>query len=151
MKNLTADEVIKQLNLIPLQVEGGYYSQTWRTEAGTAIYYLVTPDSFSSLHKLDIPEIWHFYAGDPVKQLQLHPDGAVRMVELGFDLSNSIEPQLLCPAYCWQATKLIENGNWALMGTTMSPPYTDKCIVYPDIEMLYNTYDDGRELIKDFL
>ena len=33
---------------------------------GTAIYFLLTAESFSAMHKLASDEIYHFYVGDPV-------------------------------------------------------------------------------------
>ena len=42
---------------------------------GTAIYYLMTPEAFSAMHRLATDEIFHFYLGDPVEMLQLDPDG----------------------------------------------------------------------------
>jgi cupin superfamily protein DUF985 len=42
----------------------------------TAIYYLLTPDTVSALHRLASDEVFHFYLGDPVEMLHLLPDGA---------------------------------------------------------------------------
>ena len=39
---------------------------------GTAIYYLLEPDTFSEMHVLASDEIFHHYAGDAVEMLQLH-------------------------------------------------------------------------------
>ena len=38
------------------------------------------------MHVLDSDEIFHFYLGDPVEMLQLHPDGAPPFFTLGPDL-----------------------------------------------------------------
>src|SRR6185436_19618827 len=58
----SAARLIELLRLEPLPVEGGHFRQTWRPDAGTAIYYLLTddPDSFSALHRLPTDEIYHF-------------------------------------------------------------------------------------------
>jgi uncharacterized protein len=88
---LTADEVVRMLNLQPHPIEGGFFRETYRSggvlpssvlpnhgadrSLGTAIYYLLTPGTVSEMHKLPGDEIFHFYMGDPVVQLQLHPDG----------------------------------------------------------------------------
>ena len=77
---VTAEQVIKKLGLEPLPGEGGYFVQTHKDRqqitlpdhpnnprsASTAIYYLVTPESFSALHRLTQDEVFHFYGGDPV-------------------------------------------------------------------------------------
>ena len=63
----TAEEIIKKLDLKPLPGEGGFYRETYKSDINlpaqifgldtksvrhisTAIYYLVIPESFSSLH-----------------------------------------------------------------------------------------------------
>ncbi len=53
---------------------------------GTAIYYLLEPDTFSEMHRLKSDEVFHFYAGDAVEMLQLREGGGGRMVVIGNDL-----------------------------------------------------------------
>lgn len=151
MKNLDMKDVIKKLNLVPLQPEGGYFSQTWKTEDGTAIYYLVTPESWSGLHLLSITEIWHFYCGEPLIQLQLYPDGRAECVKMGADLLEGQVPQVICPDGVWQATRLAPGCRWALTGTTMAPPYTDECIRFPEDGELERLFPQHKELIKEFV
>jgi predicted cupin superfamily sugar epimerase len=137
----TAQTVIDILGLQPHPEEGGWFTETWRTaetisaEAldgryggtarnhGTAIYYLVTPETFSALHKLESDEVFHFYMGDPVEQLQLFPDGTGRLVTLGTDLEAGQRPQVIVPQGIWQGAKLAEGGSWALMGCTVAPGF----------------------------
>ena len=151
MNNLTVERIIKMLDLVPLRPEGGFFRQTWKTSDGTSIYYLIDGDSFSSLHKLDFAEIWHFYAGDPVKQLQLLPDGSAVVRRMSGTLQDGYSPQLISPENCWQATRLEQGGKWALLGTTMAPPYTDDCIHYPDMDEIFRNYPDHTGIIREFL
>lgn len=125
---MTAEDVITLLELAPLPGEGGYFRQTWfsgepDTPAATAIYYLVTPDAYSGLHRLDTAELFHFYAGDPCTMLQVWPDGAVSEITIGNDLAAGQRPQVLVPPRVWQGTRLAPGGSWALLGTTMTPGY----------------------------
>ena len=129
---MTAFEVITALNLRPLPREGGYYRETYRSAEShpvhqrnlcTAIYYLLTPDSFSALHRLPCDEIFHFYAGDPVSMLQLRPDGSGRIVTLGPDVRAGQEPQVIVAAGVWQGSWLPFGGAFALLGTTMAPGF----------------------------
>jgi uncharacterized protein len=83
---ITAHDIITTLGLAPLPSEGGYYAETYRSAFGTAIYYLLTADSFSAMHRLPGDEIFHFYLGDPVEMLQLRPDGTGEVLILGPDL-----------------------------------------------------------------
>jgi predicted cupin superfamily sugar epimerase len=137
---LTAERVIELLGLTPLPGEGGWFRETWRSERsipadrlpslycgpraeGTAIYYLLTPATFSALHRLPGPEIFHFHTGDPAEMLQLHADGSSEVVVIGADLERGMRPQVIVPGGTWQGTRLVNGGRFALMGTTMSPGF----------------------------
>ena len=80
---MTAEEIKQLLGLEAHPREGGYFRQTWKSEeeiplkalpsrysgpraAGTAIYYLLEPSTFSEMHRLISDEVFHFYYGDPV-------------------------------------------------------------------------------------
>ena len=139
---MTASELIALLGLTPLPIEGGYFRETWRStltvgpgtlplrytsdkSLGTAIYYLLTsdPNSFSALHKLPTDEIYHFYLGDPVEMLLLMPDGGTRRVLLGHNIAADESVQFIVPAGVWQGSRLVAGGEFALLGTTMSPGF----------------------------
>jgi uncharacterized protein len=136
----TAEEIIAHLNLEPLPGEGGYYVETHRSRGtippnilgphylqgrafATAIYYLLTPSTFSALHRLPGDEIFHFYLGDPVEILQLKPDGSGETTILGADLRKRMFPQVLVAGGVWQGSCLMPGGRFALMGTTMAPGF----------------------------
>lgn len=126
----TAEELIAALNLEPLAGEGGYFRRTWLAStseerpAGNAILYLVTPDSFSALHRLDTTEIFHFYLGDPCEQIVINSQGELQTYLLGPDVLTGQCVQNIVPEKCWQGTKLVDGGAWALVGTTMAPAYS---------------------------
>lgn len=68
---MTAQDVIRLLDMVPLGQEGGMVKETWKSKKkdhgiseGSAIYYLLTEDSFSHLHRLTGEEVYHFYMGD---------------------------------------------------------------------------------------
>ena len=75
---LSPEEIIQLLHLTPLTGEGGMVAETYTSEevygnrrCGSAIYYMLTKNSFSHLHMLSADEIWHFYYGDPVELIQI--------------------------------------------------------------------------------
>lgn len=135
----TLEEIKALLHLHVHPAEGGFFTETYRSEellaAGTipgreaarslstAIYYLLSPDTFSALHRLGTDEIFHFYMGDPAEMLQLHPGGTGRVVQLGTDLAAGMRPQILVPRGVWQGTRLLPGGAFALLGTTMAPGF----------------------------
>ena len=122
--SLEADRVADLLGLAPLLAEGGRWAQTVRDGQSTAIYYLLADGDFSAIHRLQSPELYHHYGGDPALLLLLHPDGLVTEPVLGPDLEGGQRPQVLVPAGVWQGSSTL--GRWSLLGTTMTPPYTDE-------------------------
>ena len=131
---VTAREIKTLLNLQPHPIEGGSFRRTYTSStaielprglrpASTAIYYLLEPGTFSEMHVLDSDETFHFYLGDPVEMLQLHPDGRSALLTLGPDLRACQHVQLVVPAGVWQGTRLIGNGQVALLGCTVTPGF----------------------------
>lgn len=124
---MTADEIIAALGLAP-HPEGGWFRETWRAEAakdgraaGTAIYYLLKAGERSHWHRVDAAEIWHYYAGAPLK-LSLSRDGKTRRDRaLGPDLAAGQSPQLVVAPHEWQAAETL--GEWTLVGCTVSPAF----------------------------
>lgn len=165
---MNAQQIIELLDLRPLPIEGGNFRQSHRgglvlpPEAlspayqdphpiSTTIYYLLTdePDSFSALHRLPTDEIWHFYLGDPVEMLLLHPDGSAQSVELGSDLAAGQQVQFVVPAETWQGARLAPGGRFALMGTSMAPGFIDEDYEGGEREALMATYPDQAERIRE--
>lgn len=131
---MTADEIKTLLKLEPHPVEGGHFRRTYTSKlsldtergqrpAGTAIYYLLEPDTFSEMHVLTSDELFHFYLGDPVEMLQLWPNGKSKIVVLGPDLTAGQQVQHLVPAGVWQGIRLIGNGKVALLGCSVVPGF----------------------------
>jgi len=154
---MTATEVIALLDLKPLPLEGGYFRETYRSadrlspsaakdkSLATAIYYLLTPNSFSALHQLPTDEIFHFYFGSPVTMLQLGPDGG-RTLILGTDLAAGQRPQVVVPRGVWQGS-LLQAGEFALLGTTMAPGFDFSDYEAGDRALLASQYPSFAELI----
>lgn len=140
---MDAQGVIAQLGLQPLPGEGGYFRETYRATAtvadtvlprafhqqgdrqlATAIYYFLTIDTYSALHRLRADEMYHFYAGDPVALLTMDGSGNCAEVLLGSNFLVGHTPQFLVNAGHWQGSRLAPDGRWALMGTTVAPGFT---------------------------
>jgi predicted cupin superfamily sugar epimerase len=159
---LTAEDIIERLQLIPLPNEGGFFRETYRTATmledgegrahGTAIYFFITPDQFSALHRLPIDEVWHFYMGDPVEQIRLHDDGTLETVILGNDLfaQPPQHPQSVVSAGIWQGTRLHANGRFALLGTTMAPGFEFSDLEMADGASLCQRYPEHTSAITTF-
>jgi predicted cupin superfamily sugar epimerase len=172
---MTADEVKKILGLVPHPREGGFYIRTYESaemvpanafadgrypssrHTGTAIYYLLEPETFSEMHCLKSDEIFHFYAGDPVEMLQLHAGGKGEIIRIGNRLDQGERPQVVVRCKVWQGSRLAPGGQWALLGCTVSPGFefddyeTDTrealCAEWPDFSRLIRelTHYDSQE------
>jgi len=161
---ISAQEIIERLGMQPHPEEGGYFVQTYKSEElisklglpdrypserafGTAIFYLLTPDTFSALHRLASDEIFHFYLGDPVTMLQLHPDCSSTVVTLGHDVLKGQELQVVVPRGTWQGSFLNGGGEFALLGCTVAPGFEYEDYEAGDREALLEQYPDLGELI----
>ncbi len=130
----TVRELIDSYGLEPLPVEGTLFVSTYRSSAsspdgspvGTAMIglYCHEPSSRSLFHRLPHDEIWHFYGGDPIRLVLLHPDGRVEEVWLGSDRGAGQRVQVVVPAFVWQAGELAPDGTHGLFGCTMAPGFT---------------------------
>jgi predicted cupin superfamily sugar epimerase len=162
---LTAEELIAALHLQPLPLEGGYFRETYRSPdrlpaavlpghyrtdkvASTAIYYLLTAETFSALHRLPTDEVFHFYLGSPVQMLQLWPDGQGRILTLGPDVRAGQSPQVIVPRGVWQGSWLPAGGSCALLGTTMTPGFDFADYEAADAEQLIRQYPAFAESIR---
>ena len=122
-----AREVIAALKLAPLPGEGGFVRQTWRGENGSAAYYLMTATDFSALHRLRADEVWHFYAGDAVEHVTLHPPaGQINVTRLGANVGAGERPQLAVPGGVWQGARIAAvSAGWSLVGCTLTPAWNE--------------------------
>lgn len=75
------------------------------------------------MHVLTSDEVFHFYLGNPVEMVQLLPDGRSALFTLGQDLLAGQHAQLVVPAGVWQGTRLIDGGEYALLGCTVTPGF----------------------------
>lgn len=163
-------KIIKKFDMIPLENEGGYFTETYRSQELilkehlplryksercflTSILYLITPDSFSSLHKVVSDEMFHFYLGDPVVMLNLFEDGKGQEIKLGSNIFGGEQVQYLVPKNTWQGAKLVKGGRFALLGTTVSPgfEYEDFILAKAYESEIINKYPEFSVLITELI
>jgi predicted cupin superfamily sugar epimerase len=159
----TAERLIAYLQLQPHPKEGGFFRETYRSAdrltvppgrytsdrcAGTAIYYLLTPNTFSAMHLLQSDEIFHFYLGSPVRMLQLHPDGRGEEIVLGSDVLAGQRPQVVVPRGVWQGSFLEPGGEFALLGCTVAPGFEYVDYAHGNREELIRSYPDFERQIQ---
>ena len=121
---MEAHTVIDTLGLEP-HPEGGWYRQTHRDEACSAIWFLLQAGERSHWHRVHgSAEIWHHYAGDALT-LSFERDGQVVTERLGADLATGERPQVVVPPSAWQSAAPVAGGShgYTLVGCTVAPPF----------------------------
>jgi hypothetical protein len=123
----TAASIITKLGLKP-HPEGGHYRETFRDThliggrpASTSIYFLLARGERSHWHRIDAVEIWHYYAGAPLK-LEIVDGSKEEIVRLGGQIHEGESPQVTVPARAWQAAESL--GDWTLVGCTVAPGFS---------------------------
>lgn len=153
---MTAEEITRILKLSPHPKEGGFFKETYRSDAlddnqrhhSTAIYYLLTAETYSRLHRLRSDEVFHFYAGDTVEMLQLYPDGTAKTWLIGNALLAGERPQVLAPGGVWQGSRLRAGGTWALLGCTVAPGFEYQDYEHVPCAYFLERYPDFAAQIK---
>ncbi len=147
-------QVIEHFQMTTLPVESTYFIKTYRSKTsradgsadGSAIVALYSdePRSCSLFHRLKYDEIWHFYAGDPIRLVLLFPDKTSKDVILGSDFLNGQLSQFVIPAGVWQAGELVAGGEWGLFGCTMSPGFVGEIFEGGHYSDLINDYPERK-------
>ena len=136
------NKIISKLKLEP-HPEGGYYRETYRSQGeideanlgegyegkrnySTCIYFLLTSDSFSALHRIKQDEIWHFYKGAPIHLHIISETGVQTEVIIGSDIEKGETPQYVVEGGCWFGAELINPNSYSLVGCTVSPGFDFK-------------------------
>ncbi len=161
----TAQEWIDRLDLKPLEIEGGYYREICRSDETieanklpvryatpramyTSIYYLLTPESCSLMHRLQTDELFTFVAGDPVNMLLLYETGTGREVRIGNSGEPGIEPHFCVPRRVWQGCNLESGGKFALLTATVAPGFDRLDFELGKRNALVETYSSFKWRIK---
>ena len=138
---MTKQEVIDTLELVPLVKEGGFVNELYRGEEkdgrqiyGT-IYYLLTPECCSIMHRLDADEIWYHHDGPALEMLLIYEDHD-EVVYLGKDLLHGERPQVKVPKGVWQGSHMATAGEYTLVSTSMSPAYDQNYFEAGDYDTL---------------
>lgn len=146
----TIQELVEQLHLLP-HPEGGFYNETYRgishfstalgdRSVSTAIYFLLTANNFSALHRIKSDELWHHYLGDPVHIHAIDEQGNYQQHLLGIHFAQGQTPQILIPAGQWFGSESAGPLGYSLVGCTVAPGFD-----FADFEL-----GDRRTLCKIF-
>ncbi len=129
---MTKEKLISLLNLKPLEIEGGMFSEIYRSnlrldssnfppafksktyDASTSIYFMLGADDTSRMHAVAADETWHFYAssesGVYVSLLVVSSSGDGKIIKLGADIENGQVPQFTVPAGYMMGARIMRDG-----------------------------------------
>lgn len=157
------ETLIKQLDLQP-HPEGGYYKETYRSQGdisedclpetyggsrnyATGIYFVLTSDNFSSFHKINQDEMWHFYDGAPIRLHIVSKEGKYDYHIIGRDVLSGQVPQLVVKGGDWFAAEVVGNDTYSFVGCTVSPGFDFKDFVLPKRQELIDQFPEHTPII----
>lgn len=155
----TRDYWIKTLGLED-HPEGGYFKETYRSTeivlnrngkkraASTGIYFLITQEAFSAFHKIESDEMWHYHAGDALEVVMIHKNGEVEVLNVGPDIEKGQRLQAVVPAGCWFGSRVVEGGDYSLVGCTVAPGFDFEDFVLANRVELTNEFPQHADLIE---
>lgn len=155
---------IKKLNLQP-HPEGGWFSETYRSQEtidaaalparfgasrcfGTSIYFLLTSDEFSSLHRIKSDEVWHFYSGSALTVVTIDDQGNREDLHLGSDPEHDQHFQAVVPAGRWFGSFVQQPAAFALVGCTVSPGFDFADFELARRDELLRSFPQHEEIIR---
>ncbi|SHH03999.1 cupin domain-containing protein [Flagellimonas flava] len=156
-------QLISNFGLQP-HPEGGYFKETYRSDGlipkislpshypgnrnyATAIYFLLTSDTFSAFHRIKQDEIWHFYEGSPIKLHVISETGAYTEQLIGTNFSAGEVPQFVVPGNHWFAAETVEPNSYSFVGCTVSPGFDFADFVMADGTGLAAQFPDLGDVI----
>jgi predicted cupin superfamily sugar epimerase len=164
--NLTAEEIRTFLNLQPHATCGcgrGTFISDQRIApgglpapfldgrpAGSALYFMVTPEAPVRLHRIRNDQLYHRYLGDPIEVLMLHENGTHEHVIVGPDLQAHQRVQLLIPGNTFHTARVIGQRRWFLGASTEWPGVEKVDVEIGDVEALAAKYPDVADDLRAF-
>jgi len=145
--------------------EGGYFAETYRSAESipddalpkrfkgkrnfsTGIYFLLESHQFSTLHRIQSDEMWHFYYGASLNVFYIDKQGFVQTIKLGDNPENGEVFQAVVPAGVWFGSKPAQPNSYSLVGCTVAPGFDFSDFEMAGRERLLNEYPQHSELIK---
>lgn len=155
---------IRKLGLVA-HPEGGYFRETYRASESvdanalperfdgkrnmcTAIYFLLSGDQVSRLHRLKSDEMWHFYQGSPLAIHVIDRAGTYRNIRLGPDADAGEVFQTVVTGGCWFGAAADDPRAYTLVGCTVSPGFDFHDFEMGDRDKLIQRWPEHARIIR---
>ena len=151
---MTIEEIISRFNMTA-HPEGGYYSETYRSEITlqgmerslmTAIYFLLPSGHVSHFHRIKSDELWFFHAGSPLIVHTLNENGHTEFV-LGNDIAKGETPQHLVKGNTIFGSSVAVPDSYALVSCVVAPGFDFRDFELFEAETLLSLYPDHAAII----
>lgn len=163
MNELKAGEIIEILQL-KKHPEGGYYRELYRSDEhiahhhlpsrftgdrafATSIYFMLTDDSISALHRIQSDETWHYYCGNSLSLYQIDESGKLHVEKLGLDIFKGEKPQITIRRNTWFGA-VIDGEGYTLAGCTVAPGFDFQDFEMPSRQELLAMYPQHEPVIR---
>ena len=112
--------------------EGGQFIETYRSQefyetsrgercSSTSILFLLKEGEFSSFHRIQSDELWHYHLGGPLEIIEISPCGELKKTILGKGLAFGEHLQHCVCKGQWFASHPL--SKYTLVGCTVSPGF----------------------------
>jgi predicted cupin superfamily sugar epimerase len=164
--DMTFDDVRKLLDLTP-NATCGYVRVTFISQhkiaaggmqapfadgrpAGSALYFMLTPQEPVKLHRIRNDQLYHYYLGDPIEVLMMLQDGSTQFHVVGPDLRKGHTVQLLIPGGTFHTARIIGGRRWFLGASTEWPGVEPKDVELGNADALAAKYPKVASDIRSF-
>ena len=148
----SAEYYIRELKMEP-HIEGGYFKESFLSldkienkNLWSSIYFLLTTDEVSNFHRLKSDEMWYHHDGEALTIYMINPEGKLITKQLGNNIENGEEPQVLVPKGYIFGSAMNKEG-YALVGCMVAPAFTYEDFELFDRDYLLNLYPEHKEII----
>jgi predicted cupin superfamily sugar epimerase len=166
INDMTFEDVGKLLNLSP-NATCGYVRVTFVSQhkiapggmqspfadgrpAGSALYFMLTPEEPVKLHRIRNDQLYHYYIGDPIEVLMLLQDGSTEHHIVGPDLRKGQQVQLFIPGGTFHTARVIGERRWFLGASTEWPGVEPADVELGNAEALVLKYPKVAAEIRSF-
>jgi uncharacterized protein len=143
------NEIYRSSLVIPKDVLPSVYDGP-RTLGGF-LYFLVTREAPVRLHRIRSDQMYHYYSGQPLEVLLIGADGTCSTSIIGPALEQGMRPQLLVPSNTFHAARVLGDGDYSLMGTTVWLRAEPSDVEMGNAEALAAAYPAVREPLATFM
>jgi uncharacterized protein len=166
ISDMTAEEIRALLKLEPHATCGfvrvTFISEKWISAgglpppfaegrpAGSALYFMVTPDAPVRLHRIRNDQLYHYYLGDPIEVLLLRAHGTTERVVVGPDLRRGQCVQLLIPGNTFHTARVVGQRRWFLGASTEWPGVEPADVEIGDVDALTAKYPEAAADLRAF-